>query len=90
MDDAFGLIDIMRQFKIEPSIVFYTNLMHNCFKNKKTDQAEVAWGYMINSNIKRKIFLLNIKLMEYAIVKWLQGCYKLIYTIKLATISKIL
>lgn len=43
LEKAFELIDLMAVYNIQPSIIFFTNLIHNSFYNRKPNKAELAF-----------------------------------------------
>ena len=43
LDKAFELLDLMQAYDITPSIVIYTNLIHNSFYNQSVRRAELAY-----------------------------------------------
>lgn len=40
---AFELLDLMKVYKIEPSIIIFTNLIHISFYNRNPRKAELAF-----------------------------------------------
>ena len=43
LSKAFDLLDLMKVFKIKPSIIIYTNLVHISFYNKNPKKAELSY-----------------------------------------------
>lgn len=49
---AFDLLDLMAVYKIKPSIIIFTNLIHISFYNKNTKKAELAYSLFKKQGVK--------------------------------------
>ena len=52
LKSAFDLITLFKQLEIKPSLIFFTNLIHVSFYNKKPGKAELAFTLMKKEDIK--------------------------------------
>lgn len=52
LKNAFELLDFMPKQNLKPSLIFFTNLIHVSFYNKKPAKAELAATLMKNAGIK--------------------------------------
>lgn len=52
LKSAFELLDKFEECKIKPSLIFFTNLIHVSFYNKKPAKAELVFTLMRKENVK--------------------------------------
>ena len=49
---AFELLDLMAVYKIHPSIIIFTNLIHTSFYNNKPNKAELAYKLLKKEKLR--------------------------------------
>lgn len=52
LKSAFGLLEVFSEINLKPSLIFFTNLIHVSFFNKKPAKAELAFTLMKKEGIK--------------------------------------
>lgn len=52
LKSAFGLLEMFDEMKMKPSLIFFTNLIHVSFFNKKPNKAELAFTLMKKEAIR--------------------------------------
>lgn len=52
LKSAFGLLEVFAEINLKPSLIFFTNLIHVSFFNKKSAKAELAFTLMKKEGIK--------------------------------------
>jgi pentatricopeptide repeat protein len=51
-EEAFSLINEMRRWNVEPSVIFFTNIIHISFSNRQAHLAEKAYFMMCNEGLQ--------------------------------------
>jgi pentatricopeptide repeat protein len=52
LKSAFALIDLFKEIKMKPSLIFFTNLIHVSFFNKKPNKAELAFTLLKKDELR--------------------------------------